>query len=162
MDEKVTDAERERALQESARRHYCLCDARGRESADKLGRAVEALRAHAGGKKPLPSVAGVPHLADSLTKVSQIASLVERYLPVVQADPALLAQSFRDPLAVATERLGIAVSPAVARHVRRAMKGMVSFDGHDAPLHGKRNGVVRIAWRPKQRSGKPAQKGEQP
>ncbi len=53
-----------------------------------------------------------------IDEVSQIPGAVRRFIREVEADPRLHALSFGDPLRLATEEVGVAISPTVARVVR--------------------------------------------
>jgi hypothetical protein len=142
-----------------AKAQYCVVGQDGELSQNKLTRVVDALEAaakQASGqtqKETLPIVAGVPRLKATLDRVEDIPIFVARYLHGVERDPILHALSFVNPLKLATDELGIAVSPLVARFVRRQFRGSVSFaDGPKVP--GQLTGVTNIRWVPKGRGGK--------
>lgn len=86
---------------------------------------------------------------ETIDDISQIPDFVRRYLPKVEADPKLLALSFVDPLKLATDHLGIAVSSQVARAVRRGLRAMVTFDLAALGPDGQLRGVSNVRWRPK-------------
>jgi hypothetical protein len=130
-----------------ARRSYCVCDFEGREDPERLRRAVEAV-INASDYLDLPDVPGVPRLRHRIDEVSEIPEVVRLFLPEVEADARLHALSFVDPLRVANE-LGIAVSPTIARTVRRGLAGSVSFDLGSLDPEGRLVGVGEIRWRPK-------------
>jgi hypothetical protein len=137
-------------MQDIIRMHYCIWGADGEERADRVRRVEEALRSHGGkGSTDLPDVPGVPKLRGTIEDVRQIPAFVREWLPIVECDPRLHALSFRDPLRLATDELGIRIAPRVARHVRRALRGAVSFDARDVDCEGRMPGITRIAWRPK-------------
>jgi hypothetical protein len=95
-----------------------------------------------------PELPDGPHVRYRLETTAQIPEAVHRFLPEVERDPRLHALSFVDPLAVA-EELGIAVSPAVARVVRRGLAGAVTFDRRSLDDDGRLRGLGTIRWRPK-------------
>lgn len=130
-----------------ARTHYCLCGPDGREDPIKVERAVRALEKVGASREP-PEIEGVARLRFRVETLAQIPEAVRRFLPEVEASPRLHALSFVDPLRVANE-LGIAVAPAVARTVRRAFGGIVSFDDRSLDPHGKLRGVGNIRWIPR-------------
>jgi hypothetical protein len=136
-----------------ARTEYCVVDQTGELSPGKVARAVAALRAasksgHGSKKQPLPIVTGVPRLKATLDKVEDIPIFVSRYLSEVEKDSILHALSFVNPLKLATDELGIAVSPLVARFIRRLFRRTVSFaDGPKSP--GTLTGITSVRWVPK-------------
>jgi hypothetical protein len=139
------------------RRVFCVCGSDGHEDPERLRRAVEAVaRACPEFERQqqavLPSVPGVPHLRCRIDEVSQIPGIVRRFLPEVESDPRLHALSFVDPLRLATEELGIAVSALVARIVRRELSGAVSFNPDSLNEQGLLRGLGQIRWRPKEQS----------
>ena len=140
-------------LEVFVRRVFCVCGRDGREDSERFRRAAEAVvRAspefERSGEVTLPDVPGVPPLRYRIDDVSQIPEAVRRFLPEVESDPRLHALSFVDPLRLATEELGIAISPVVARMVRRRLAGVVSFDPRSLDADGRLRGVGQIRWRP--------------
>jgi hypothetical protein len=103
----------------------------------------------------LPDVPGVPRLRARVDEVAQIPDVVSRFLPEVRADPRLLAMSFADPLRLATDVLGIAVSPVVARAVRAGLRGLVSFDLAVLDDNGRLRGIDSARWWAKPKVGVP-------
>jgi len=140
---------RDETIVDFVRQHYCVCGPDGREEVGRLERAVEAVEAaEAARQEWLPELPGVPHLRYRIDTAVQIPEAVHRFHPEVERDPRLHALSFVDPLAVAQE-LGIAVSPAVARIVRRGLAGTVTFDRRSLDSNGQLRGLGTIRWRPK-------------
>ncbi len=132
------------------RRSYCISGPDGRDDAERLRKAIEAVTSKGSSGELTPTdIPGVPRLRHRIDHLSQVAEAVRRFLPEVEASPRLHALSFVDPLRVANE-LGVAVSPAVARSVRRGLSGIVSFDLSSLDDHGDlRGGMGQIHWRPK-------------
>lgn len=144
---KKTTSQYDESAEVIARRNYCVCDLDGREDPERLQRAIEAVIS-ASNYEDLPNVTGVPRLRYRIDDVSQIPIAVRKFLPEIEADARLHALSFVDPLRVANE-LGIAVSPSIARTVRRGLAGSVSFDLGSLDSEGQLVGVGEIRWRPK-------------
>jgi hypothetical protein len=145
MDEDRWD---ERSAAQIARNEYCVVDENGQESAAKLAAVVATLEARgekAGAECELPDVPGVPRLCGRVTDVRDLAACVRAVLPVIERDPALHALSFVNPLRLAADELGIAVSPAVARYLRRALRGTVSFARTADPDRVFR-GITQVKW----------------
>jgi hypothetical protein len=137
------------AVEDFVRRCYCVCGADGREDLGRVQRAAAAVaQAEASKVTEFPHVPGVPHLRYRVDKVGQIPEAIRCFLSEVEADPRLHALSFIDPLRLANE-LGIAVSPAVARTVRRGLAGVLSFDLESLDANGRLRGIEKINWRPK-------------
>jgi hypothetical protein len=136
-------------LEELAARSYCVCGADGRLEASRMQKAIDVLR-HVRGDatRELPSIDGVPRLRYRIDTMSQIPEAVRRFLPEVERDPRLHALSFVDPLRVANE-LGIAVSPVVARTVRRSLSGALTFNLQSLDAHGRLRGVGKVRWMPR-------------
>jgi hypothetical protein len=137
-------------------KHYCVYGADGRKDEARVEVVRKALGAanrdaDAGGEVSLPDVPGVPHLHTLIDDPTQIPVVVRELLPRVQADPRLHALSFTDPIRLATDELGVALSPRVARIARRALASAVSFDPARSldPQGRGQGGLVRIQWRPK-------------
>jgi hypothetical protein len=150
--------ENDETLDAFVRRVFCVCGPNGREDSERVRHAAEAIAQNYADfaqreEVDLPQVPGVPPLRYRLDQISQIPEAVSRFLPEVEADPRLHALSFVDPLRLATEELGIAVSPLVARAVRIALTGEVSFDIGSLDEQGRLRGMGRIRWRPKSAPG---------
>jgi hypothetical protein len=142
------------ALDAFVRRVFCVSGPDGIENGERLRRAIEAVAGitpdfELSRRIDLPDVPGVPRLRYRIDEVSQIPEAVRRFLPEVEANPRLHTLSFVDPLRLATEELGIAVSPVVARAVRRGLAGAVSFDLSSLDAEGRLQGMGQIHWRPK-------------
>lgn len=134
------------------RRHWCVCGPDGIEDSDRVARVMAVLARESPDLDPrsevhAPDVPGVPRLRDRIDEIAQIPEFVRRYLPEVESDPRLHAMSFVDPLRLATDVLGIAVSPRVARAVRRGLRSMVSFDLTSLDAQGRLHGIEAIRWR---------------
>lgn len=93
----------------------------------------------------LPDVPSVPRLRARLDDPRDIPAFAREFLPLVERDPRLHRLSFVNPLRLATDELGIAISPAVARFVRRTMRGAVSFED-TTPTDNALRGITRIRW----------------
>jgi hypothetical protein len=151
------------SLKTIAKVHYCVVGPDGAVSEAKLALAVAALKGAGAAPKSkrssrtLPTVQGVPRLVATLDKVPDIPGFVRKYLPEVAKNPRLHALSFVNPLKLATDELGIAISPAVARYIRRLLRGSVSFA--DAPqVPGSLTGITRIRWVASAPSSHPAKR----
>jgi hypothetical protein len=131
----------EETLHAFVRRHWCVWGPDGAEDTDRITRVLDTLA------RQDPDLETRREI-DCPDEVSQIPEVVRRYLPEVEADPRLLALSFVDPLRLANDHLGIAVSPRVARAVRRGLRGMVSFDLSSLDPGGRLRGIEAISWRP--------------
>lgn len=143
----------EETLHTFVRRHWCVWGPDGAEDTDRITRVLDTLARQYPDLETrreidCPDVPGVPILRDRIDEISQIPEFVRRYLPEVEADPRLLALSFVDPLRLASDHLGIAVSPRVARAVRRGLRGMVSFELDSLDPDGRLRGIEAISWRP--------------
>jgi hypothetical protein len=131
-----------------AREEYCVIDEHGRESPAKLAAVLEALDARTSGlvrRSELPDVAGVPRLRGRIENLAQLAVCVEAVLPIVEDDRDLHALSFVNPLRLAVDHLGLAISPTMARYVRRALHGAISF-GPAAEPDRVFKGLRRMRW----------------
>ena len=141
-------------VEEFAQRAYCVCGVDGRVDPDRVRRVAEAVaRAYTNfadlEEIDPPHVPGVPHLRYRVDDVSQIPEAVRRFLPEVEADPRLHALSFVDPLRLAVEELGVVISPVVARAVRRALGGWLSFNAAEVLEQGTVPAITRARWLPR-------------
>jgi hypothetical protein len=121
----------------------------GEEDPVRMRSALEAVKRSGrnAAKKP-PSVDGVPRLRARVESAAQLPAVVRRYLPEIEKDPSLLALSLVDPLRL-VNRLGIAIAPAAAQNVRRALAGKFTFDLGSLDEHGRLRGIGPIKWRPR-------------
>jgi len=130
--------------------HYCICDSHGkfvtakidkvRDVLEKTGMDLETLDNH------LPAVDGVPVRKAHLESVTQIPELIRRFYPIIAGDKALMHLSFVNPLQLATDVLGITVTPAMASFIRAKLRNLVSFAEVELPFNGKIGGIYSIQW----------------
>jgi len=135
-------------LHEIVQKHYCVCGPDGYEDERKVKRVLDALTQARKGE--FPDIEGVPRLKGRIDEVDEIPRFVRKFLPVVEKDPQMHALSFVDPLRLATDVLGLAISPRVSRVVRRSLRGVVSFDVETLKKHGTIAGVAKLRWRLKE------------
>jgi hypothetical protein len=115
----------EETPQAFVRRHWCVWTPDGAEDTARVTRVLDTLARQYPDLETrreidCPDVPGVPRLRDRIDEVSQLPEVVRRYLPEVEADPRLLALSFVDPLRLATDHPGMAVSQWSRRRSTRA------------------------------------------
>jgi hypothetical protein len=146
---------RDESIEEFAERCYCVCGRDGHVDPIVLRRVVETVSSAnpkflESAEAIAPDVLGVSRLRMRVDEAAQIAPLVAKLMPTIEADPRLLALSFSDPLVLAVE-LGIAVSPKLARQIQRGLSTIVPFDSARGPLDPSgrgRFGITSIRWRP--------------
>ena len=156
------------SFEKLAHEQYCIVGQDGEIRKDKVARVLSALRAAGVPDLPvsddqLPDVPGVPRLKARLDDPRDIAAAARKFLPLVESDPRLHRLSFVNPLRLATDELGIAISPVVARFVRRTMRGAVSFDD-TTPTNASLRGITRIRWilKPSRPSNNRARRNDKP
>lgn len=130
--------------------HYCLTDSRGNYSTDKIMRCVEAFRQSnkkqtKPGAADYPDVNGIPRLSFRITKAGDISAAAHKFYDQVHNDPQLLQLSFKDPLYLATEILGIEVTPLMARLIRTKLRKVVPFHHMEKPANSDM-GITKIKW----------------
>ena len=137
---------------------YCIVGRNGKPDQRKIDAVLSAISSHNPRESAdLPDIRGIPRLTADVKSIADISGALERYLPVVEANPYLHALSFIDPLRLAVDHLGIRVSPEVASFVQRRMRGIVSFS-EDGPSDRWIERARSMHWKLKQPDEKKARK----
>jgi hypothetical protein len=145
----------EESVEDFVMRCYCVYGTDGEVNEPALKQVTDAVLAvnpsfFKKGDATLPNVPGVARLRARIDKPDDVVPVFAKLLSAAEADPRLHALSFADPLALGIE-MGVAVTPPVARFVRRVLASVVPFDRSKGPLEasGKgRFGIESLHWRP--------------
>jgi hypothetical protein len=127
--------------------HYCIVDEHGAIAKNKLDRCVQVLMPQYETSNDLdfPCIDGVPYLHMRIENFEQLREAMPRICELVHNDKELLALSFNNPLRMAVDKLGIELTPPMARAIRSLLKKTLRFDDEETATKRK-SGIKKIKW----------------